>query len=75
MPFIHVYAMSGRDDETKKKAAQAVVKAASEAMGAPETAFTLAYEEVEREAWQKDVVLPIIGPLRDKVLIDRGKPV
>ena len=75
MPFIHVRAYSGRDMETKKKAALAIVKAASEAMGAPETAFTVVYEEIEREAWEKEVAQPIIEPLRDKILIDHGKPV
>ena len=73
MPFIHVYAYSGRDMETKKKAAQAIVKAASEAMGAPETAFTVVYEDVERELWEKEVAQPIIEPLRDKILIEHGK--
>ena len=73
MPFIHVRAYSGRDAESKKKAAQAIVKAASEAMGAPEAAFTVVYEDVERDAWEKDVVQPIIEPLRDKMLIDHGK--
>ncbi|MCL2669207.1 MAG: hypothetical protein FWE89_00855 [Syntrophaceae bacterium] len=61
--------------ETKKKAAQAVIKAASEAMGTPETSFTVVYEDIEREAWEKDVVQPIIEPRRDKMLIDHGKPV
>lgn len=73
MPFIHVRAYSGRDMETKKKAAMAMVKAASEAMGTPETAFTVAYEDIEREAWEKDVQKPIVEPLRDKILIDHGK--
>ena len=73
MPFIHVRAYSGRDMETKKKAALAMVKAASEAMGAPETSFTVVYEEIERDAWEKDVAKPIIEPLRDKILIDHGK--
>lgn len=75
MPFIHVRAYSGRDMETKKKAAQAIVKAASEAMGAPESAFTLVYEDVERENWETEVAKPIIEPLSDKMLIDHGKPV
>ena len=75
MPFIHVRAYSGRDMETKKKAAMAMVKAASEAMGAPETAFTVVYEDIEREVWEKEVAQPIIEPLRDKMLIDHGKPV
>ena len=75
MPFIHIRAYSGRDIETKKKAAEAIMKAASQAMGAPETAFTIVYEDVERENWEKDVEKPIMQPLKDKTLIDHGKPV
>ncbi|MDR3085250.1 MAG: 4-oxalocrotonate tautomerase family protein [Christensenellaceae bacterium] len=75
MPFIHVRAFSGRDAGTKKRAAEAIVKAASEAMGAPETAFTVVYEDIEREAWERDVAQAVIEPLRDKMLIDHGKPV
>lgn len=75
MPFIHVWAYSGRDDETKRKAALAMVKAASEAIGAPEAAFTVAFEEVGRELWDKDVEQAIIEPLSDKLLIKHGKPV
>ena len=73
MPFIHIRAYAGRDAETKKKAAVAIVKAASEAMGAPESAFTIVYEDIEREAWEKDIAGPVIEPLRDKMLIDHGK--
>ena len=73
MPFIHIRAYSGRDLETKKKAAQAIVKTASEAMGSPETAFTVVFEDIEREAWNEEVVQPIIEPLRDKMIIDHGK--
>ena len=73
MPFIHVYAKSGRDMEAKKKAAQAIVKAASEAMGAPENVFTVAYQDVDGEAWEKDVAQAIIEPLKDKVLYKKGE--
>ena len=73
MPFIHVRAYSGRDMEVKKKAAQAMVKAASEAMGAPEAAFTVVYEDIERDSWENDVAKPILEPLRDKILIERGE--
>ena len=74
MPFIHVRAYSGRDLEAKKKAAEAIMKAASEAMGAPETAFTIVYEDIERESWDT-VAQPVLDQLKDKVLIDHGKPV
>ena len=72
MPLIHVRAFSGRDMEVKKKAAEAMVKAASEAMGAPETSFTVIYEDVEREVWEEQVMKPVIEPLRDKMIVERG---
>ena len=75
MPFIHVYAWSGRSEEAKRKAAQAMVKAASEAMGAPEAAFTVVYQDIEKENWDADVATKIIKPLRDKMLIENGNPV
>ena len=73
MPFIHIRAYSGRDMEAKKQAAQSIMKAASESMGAPESAFTVVYEDVARDAWEREVEQPIIEPLRDKMLIDHGK--
>ena len=73
MPFIHIRAYSGRDLDTRKKAAQAIVKTASEVLGAPESTFTVVYEDIEREAWDRDVAQPIMEPLRDKMLIDHGK--
>ena len=75
MPFIHFMAWSGKDDETKKKTAQALMKAASEAMGAPESAFTIVYEDIEKENWEKDVAQTIIEPLKDKIFISRGETV
>jgi len=72
MPLIHVRAFSGRDMEIKKKAAEAMVKAASEAMGAPETSFTVIYEDVEREVWEEQVTKPVVEPLRDKMIVERG---
>ena len=73
MPFIHIRAYSGRDDETKKKASQAIIKAASEAMNTPETSFSVVFEDVDREVWENEVSKPVIEPLRDKMIIDHGK--
>jgi Uncharacterized protein, 4-oxalocrotonate tautomerase homolog len=75
MPFIHIRSYSGRDLDSKKAAAQAIVKAASEAMGAPETAFTVVYEDIERESWEKDVAQTILAPLQDKIIINHGEVV
>ena len=75
MPIIHVRAYSGRDLETKKKAAEAMAKAAAEAMGAPLTAFTVIYEEFEKETWEETVNKPFVEPLKDKMLMVKGEMV
>ncbi|MDR2899207.1 MAG: tautomerase family protein [Clostridiales bacterium] len=77
MPFIHVRAYTGRDTELKKKAAKAIMKAASEAMDTPETAFTVVFEDVEKDVWEKEIVIPIMQPLKEakKVFIDHGSEV
>jgi len=73
MPLIHVRAFVGRDIEMKKSAAEAMVKAASEAMNTPEAKFTVIYEDIDRDAWERDVTKPVVEPLRDKILYDDGK--
>jgi phenylpyruvate tautomerase PptA (4-oxalocrotonate tautomerase family) len=75
MPFIHIRAYAGRDGATKQKAAEAMVRAASEAMNTPETAFTVVFEDCDRDTWEAEVVKPIIEPLRGMMLIDHGKAV
>jgi len=72
MPFIHVYAYSGKNNETKKKAAQAIAKAVSETIDAPEFTITVVYEDIAPDVWAKNVVQDIIIPLRDKIIIDHG---
>jgi phenylpyruvate tautomerase PptA (4-oxalocrotonate tautomerase family) len=73
MPFIHVYSFAGKDKETKQKAAQAIAKAVSETIGAPESAITVAYEDTAPETWDKNIIQGIIKPLRDKIIVDCGK--
>jgi len=73
MPFIHVRAYSGRDMETKKKAAQAIAKAVSEAMNVPESKIMVAYEDLDREAWENGGQQAVIEPLRDKILFEKGE--
>jgi phenylpyruvate tautomerase PptA (4-oxalocrotonate tautomerase family) len=75
MPFIHVYAYSGRSMEMKRNAAAAMVKAASQAMNTPESSFTVIYEDIERDDWDRDVDERLIEPARSKMLIEEGKPV
>jgi len=73
MPFIRMYIWSGKDQETKQKTAQAVVDAASEALGAPKSAFTVVFEEVDQADWDAEVEEGLIGQLRDKIAIENGE--
>ena len=73
MPFIRVYAYSGRSLEVKQQAAEALVKAASEITGAPLSAFSVAFEDVDQERWETDVREAIIDQLGDKLLYDHGE--
>ena len=72
MPFIHIRSYSGRDLEGKKKAVEAIVNAAVESMGSPITAFTVVFEDIDRESWAEEAV-PIIEALQDKMIMDHGK--
>ena len=75
MPFIHVRAYAGRDKQTQMNAAKAIADAASEAMNTPLTAFTVIYEEVDKEVWDAEIAQKEIAPRKDKILIDHGVPV
>ena len=72
MPFIHFRSYSGRDLEGKKKVVEAMVKAASEAMGNPVTAYTVVYEDIDREEWEKSVKESVMEPLKDKIIMESG---
>jgi len=74
MPLIHIYAYAGKDLAAKQATAQAIVKAASAAWGAPESAFTVAFQDIDRETWEQESK-PILEPLRanNQVVIDHGE--
>lgn len=55
MPHIEVKMFPGRDEETKKKFADEVIKAASDSLGTPAGAFSVSIEEVLPEKWNKEV--------------------
>ena len=73
MPLIHIRSYAGRDLGVKQKAALAIVKAASEAMNAPETSFTVIYEDLDRETWDAGERDKYIEPISDLILYARGE--
>jgi len=72
MPLITVKMWTGRSEEMKKTAADAILQAAVEAMGAPATSFTIIMEDVPKEDWEEQVVKPEIEPKADLVYIREG---
>ncbi|MDR1271456.1 MAG: tautomerase family protein [Clostridiales Family XIII bacterium] len=73
MPLIQIKAYTGRDRETQIKASKAVMAAAAEAMGVPETAFTVIYEDFPKEEWQEKVADVEVAPREDKIVIKSGE--
>jgi 4-oxalocrotonate tautomerase len=65
MPHINIKMYPGRDDATKKKAADAVAKALSESIGADMSVISVAIEDIPQSEWQEKVY--------DKELTDKNK--
>lgn len=60
MPHISIKMIEGRDEATKQKIAEALVKTATEVMGVGEDALSVAIEDVPRADWIGQVFLPEI---------------
>jgi phenylpyruvate tautomerase PptA (4-oxalocrotonate tautomerase family) len=67
MPLIHIRAYTGRDQATKIKAATAMVEAAKDILGSPESAFTVVFEDFDPADKQK-IVDAEIKPRRDMIV-------
>jgi phenylpyruvate tautomerase PptA (4-oxalocrotonate tautomerase family) len=73
MPFIRIVAYEGKEREKQVKAAEAVMAAAAEALGAPQSAFTVMYEDFPKDEWQAKVAEVEIEPKQDKIIIKSGE--
>ncbi|WP_108258408.1 tautomerase family protein [Mangrovicoccus ximenensis] len=60
MPHIAIKMIEGRDEALKQKIADAMVRAAVEAMGVAEGDLSVAIEDVPRADWIGQVFLPEI---------------
>lgn len=63
MPHITIQMYPGRDEETKKKVAQAVLEAASNALSRGKEHFSVSIKDVPQDEWKAKVY--------DKVLEDK----
>lgn len=59
MPHISVMMYPGRDEATKKKLAEALQKAAMEAMNMPASALSVSVEDIEKERFDAVVAAKV----------------
>lgn len=55
MPHIDIKMFPGRSDEMKKAAAEKIIEAASDALGTPKEAFSVAITDIEKDNWNETV--------------------
>ena len=53
MPHIDIKLFPGRSDEMKKAAAEKIVEAAAAELGAPTSAFSVAFTDIEKDVWNE----------------------
>ena len=58
MPHVNVKLFPGRTEELKRALAKEFVKSMSDVFGTEEWAVSVAFEEVDQEAWEREVVMP-----------------
>ena len=55
MPHIDIKLFPGRSVEMKKAAAEKIVEAAAAELGAPTSAFSVAFTDIEKDVWNETV--------------------
>ncbi len=55
MPHVDIKMFSGRDDETKKKVAEAVLDTMAETLGCPKAHLSVAIDDVDPSVWNEEV--------------------
>ena len=58
MPHVNVKLFPGRTEAKKQELADAFVKSMGEVLGTEEWAVSVVFEEVTKENWEKEVVIP-----------------
>ena len=61
MPHITVQLYSGRNEETKKRLAEAVLEAAATSLGRGKEHFSVSIEDVPEEEWKEKVYNKILS--------------
>tara|TARA_B100000780_G_scaffold278714_1_gene253297 strand:- start:2435 stop:2665 length:231 start_codon:yes stop_codon:yes gene_type:complete len=69
MPHIVVKLISGQSEEKKAELAERLRKEAAETLGIREGAFSVLFEEVQKEEWMDKVYKPEIKPNLEKLAL------
>lgn len=72
MPHITIQMYPGRDDETKMRLAQAILKTASEELNREPEHFSVSIEDVPQEEWIDKVYSKVTDPNNKTVFIKPG---
>ncbi len=72
MPHITIQMFPGRDEETKKRLAQAILKTASKELNREEMHFSVSIEDIPQEEWNEKVYKKITDPQNKTVYIKPG---
>lgn len=72
MPHIIVQMYPGRDDETKKRLAQALVRTASEELKRGPEHFSVSIEDIPQEEWNDRVYASAADPENKNVFVRPG---
>jgi 4-oxalocrotonate tautomerase len=72
MPHITIQMYPGRDDETKQKLADAIVKTASEQLNRGKEHFSVSIEDIPQEEWKERVYNKVIDPNNKEVFVKPG---
>jgi 4-oxalocrotonate tautomerase len=72
MPHITIQMYPGRDDETKQKLADALVKTASEELKRGAEHFSVSIEDIPQEEWKEKVYKAAIDPENKNVYVRPG---
>ncbi len=72
MPHITIQMFPGRDEETKKRLAQAILKTASQELNREPKHFSVSIEDIPQEEWNDKVYKKITDPQNKTVYIKPG---
>jgi len=72
MPHITIQMYPGRDDEIKKRLAEAVAKTAAAELGRGIEHFSVSIQDVPQEEWNEKVYKKITDPKNQEVFLKPG---